>query len=49
MSIQLIQRKISKIIHVYDDGRIAVYSVCQEQNVGNSIRDTDMAEEMDDN
>lgn len=47
MLIQAVERRLCKIINVYSNGDVEVYSV--QENLDNAesvIRDTDMAQEM---
>ena len=48
MLIQAVERRLCKIINVYSNGDVEVYSV--QENLDNAesvIRDTDMAQEME--
>ena len=47
MLIQAVERRLCKIINVYNNGDVEVYSVQENLDDAESvIRDTDMAEEM---
>lgn len=48
MLIQAVERRLCKIINVYDNGDVEVYNVQENFDDAESvIRDTDMAEEME--
>lgn len=48
MLIQAVERRLCKIINVYSNGDVEVYSVQENlDNAESEIRDTDMAQEME--